>query len=126
MTQLAEIPCREMVAKGKEAKVKCDGRKAGDETFVEQGRRLGENSAQAFLACANTFPILVPTSNSIKKQNLIARLPVTPTSATAGQKGTGFLNTFWRSPHGISRSFYNLANSLKVQSSKYSRPGFVS
>lgn len=85
--------CSEMVAKNKGAKAKCDGREAGDVTFIEQGRRLGENSAQVFLACANTFLILAPTSHSIKKQHLIARLPLTPTSATAGQKGTGSLNT---------------------------------
>ena len=93
LTQLPEIPCSEMVAKNKGAKAKCDGREAGDVTFIEQGRRLGENSAQVFLACANTFLILAPTSNSIKKQHLIVRLPLTPTSATAGQKGTGSLNT---------------------------------
>ena len=32
-----------MVAKSKGANVKCDGREAGDVTFIEQGRRLGEN-----------------------------------------------------------------------------------
>lgn len=55
LTQLPEILCSEMVAKSKGANVKCDGREAGDVTFIEQGRRLGENSAQVFLACANTF-----------------------------------------------------------------------